>query len=555
MVVPAELAGFARGFLLTGKDTVRFLWRGDGRWHGVRLDLVGRAGERSALTRLVSSQTELPQGITAREIDVLTLVALGLTNGEIAERLGTQVRTVSTQIERLLGKLNQRGRAGLAAIAVDAGLIVLPIPGGTANVTSIAQVSTQQNAESIDTSGVHARALGVAFPTAVPYVLGTVVPLSGLAGEDGIELLHGAALAVQEINARGGIDGRPIEHVVKDADIFDEGAVRQAFTELFARGVDAITTSYVSAEHPFVLDMVADYGRPFLHTATLESQVDLVRAAPIRFANVFQTCPSEKYYGLAFLRFINALATSAAEWQPQNRRVVAIEIDVTSSRIADDRFRDTLAADGWDVTAVIRTPPHTTKWGDILDRIEQQDPDVLLVAHFLADDIAELQRQIHRRRLRALVHYVYAASIPRFQTMAGEAADGIVWSTVTGRYDDAMGEHFKRTFTVRYGEEPGWSQASAAYDQVKLIADAWNSVGSADAAAVIDHLRSTAYRGINGVYFLGNPGQTALCYPDETRDSSLGLALMTYQIQAGRAVVLGPEPKGDVTSFRPRGRP
>ena len=68
MVVPAQLVAFARGFLLTGKDTVRFLWRADGEWHAVRLDLVGRTGELTARTRLFCSRTELPQGITAREI-------------------------------------------------------------------------------------------------------------------------------------------------------------------------------------------------------------------------------------------------------------------------------------------------------------------------------------------------------------------------------------------------------------------------------------------------------------------------------------------------------
>lgn len=550
MVIPAELVAFARGFLLTGKDSVRFLWRRDDDWNAVRLDLDGRPGDLAARTRLFCAKTVLPQGITGREIDVLTLVALGLTNVEIALRLGTQARTVSTQVERLLGKLNQRGRAGLAAVAVDAGLIVLPIPGGTADVSSIAQVSTQQNAESIDTSGARARAIGITFPGAVPYVLGTVVPLSGLAGEDGIELVRGAAMAVHEINARGGIDGRLIEHVVKDADIFDGKAVRRAFAELFARGVDAVTTSYVSAENPFVLDMVAEYGHPFLHTATLESQVELVRANPQRFAGVFQTCPSEKYYGLGFLRFINDLAAGEADWRPTNRRVVTVEIDVASSRIADEAFRSSMESDGWEASELIRTPAHNTDWNEVVDRIERIDPDVVLVAHFLADDTAELQKRIHRRGIRALVYYVYAASIPRFQLMAGEAAEGVIWSTVTGRYDDAMGEHFKRTFTVRYGEEPGWSQASAAYDQVKLLAGAWAAVGSADPVAVSDHLRSTVYRGINGVYFLGGPGQAALCYPDETADSSLGQALMTYQIQSGRAVVLGPSPKGDVRSFR-----
>lgn len=550
MSIPAQLVAFARGFLLTGKESVRFLWRAGAVWHAVTLEARESPSGSGARAQLVCSQTDLPQGITAREIDVLTLVALGLTNGEIAGRLGTQARTVSTQIERLLGKLDQRGRAGLAAIAVDAGLIVLPVPGGTADVTSITAVSAQQNAESLDTRSVRPTAIEVAFPAPAPYVLGTVAPLSGLAGEDGIELVRGASMAVHEINTRGGVGGRLIEHVIEDADIFDAAAVRAAFDRLFARGVDGITTSYVTAENPFVLDMVAEYGRPLLHTATLESQVELVRANPRDYGAVFQTCPSEKYYGLGFLRFITDLAADPERWTPRTRRVVAIEIDVASSQIADASFCEAMGDAGWDIAAVIRTPPHQTDWAAVVSRIQELDPDVLLVAHFIADDTAELQRLLHRRGVRALVHYVYVASIPRFRAMAGAAAEGVIWSTVTGRYDDAMGEHFKRTFTVRFGEEPGWSQASAAYDQVKLLAGAWAAVGSADPSAVAASLRSTVYRGLNGVYFLGSPGQAALCFPDETGDSSLGQALMTYQIQSGRAVALSPPPKGDIRAFR-----
>jgi branched-chain amino acid transport system substrate-binding protein len=186
----------------------------------------------------------------------------------------------------------------------------------------------------------------------------------------------------------------------------------------------------------------------------------------------------------------------------------------------------------------------------IAAEILADDPDVLLISHFLPQ-IAELQRILAARSFPGLIYYVYAASIPRFQSVAGGAAEGIVWSTVTGRYDDAMGERFQRQFALRYGEQPGWSQASAAYDQVMLLAGAWASIRSADVAETIDHLRTTISRGLNGVYFLGTPGQAALCYPYQTEDSSLGQALMIYQVQNGVPVALSPAPKGDLKRFAP----
>ncbi len=61
-------------------------------------------------------------GITAREVDVLVLVAGGATNREVAERLFISPRTVDKHVERLLMKTGT-SRAGLGAVAADAGLL------------------------------------------------------------------------------------------------------------------------------------------------------------------------------------------------------------------------------------------------------------------------------------------------------------------------------------------------------------------------------------------------------------------------------------------------
>lgn len=61
-------------------------------------------------------------GITPREAEILGLVALGLTNQEIAERLVVSVRTVETHLGNVYGKIGVRGRAEAAAFAVRAGL-------------------------------------------------------------------------------------------------------------------------------------------------------------------------------------------------------------------------------------------------------------------------------------------------------------------------------------------------------------------------------------------------------------------------------------------------
>jgi DNA-binding NarL/FixJ family response regulator len=61
--------------------------------------------------------------LTEREVEVLTLVARGLSNGEIAKQLYVSPATVKTHVARLLMKLDSRDRAQLIIVAYESGLI------------------------------------------------------------------------------------------------------------------------------------------------------------------------------------------------------------------------------------------------------------------------------------------------------------------------------------------------------------------------------------------------------------------------------------------------
>ncbi len=68
------------------------------------------------------SRQRLPGGLTAREVEVLRLIAAGRSNREIADELVLSVRTVERHITNLYGKIDARGKADATAYALGHGL-------------------------------------------------------------------------------------------------------------------------------------------------------------------------------------------------------------------------------------------------------------------------------------------------------------------------------------------------------------------------------------------------------------------------------------------------
>ena len=123
-ILSAVKAG-AQGYILKGAprdqlfDAVRVVHAG-----GSLLQPVVASKLLSSISRDASSDVR-SESITPREKDVLELLAQGLQNKEIADRLGIAVRTVKFHVGSLLGKLNAGNRTEAVATAVRRRLIGL----------------------------------------------------------------------------------------------------------------------------------------------------------------------------------------------------------------------------------------------------------------------------------------------------------------------------------------------------------------------------------------------------------------------------------------------
>jgi DNA-binding NarL/FixJ family response regulator len=119
----------ASAFLLKGVEPTMLI-------EAVRTVAIGNALlDPSATRRLIEAYignpahsrrdaVRLPDSVTGREREILVLIAGGLTNAEIADRLVISPLTIKSHVSRILAKLDARDRTQLAILAYESGLVV-----------------------------------------------------------------------------------------------------------------------------------------------------------------------------------------------------------------------------------------------------------------------------------------------------------------------------------------------------------------------------------------------------------------------------------------------
>ena len=376
--------------------------------------------------------------------------------------------------------------------------------------------------------------------SAQPLVIGSGSPVTGAYSGDGQMMIRGQQLAIAEINARGGILGRPLQLSILDTQEQQPDVMKNVFQKFVSQGVAAVFAgfcTYSSVEFP----IVAQAGIPTFHVNTWHGNVDFVKQNGIK--NVFQGDPSETWYGPGFAVLLENLIKTKA-WTPSSKTMAIVTSNDPYSLNISKTFQATMQKVGWKTTMFQQFTAPQADWSAVLVNIRNQPPGIVFFSDYAAGDEASFIKQFRQAPTQSLVYQQYAPSIPQYLQLAGDAANGVVWSTVVGVVEgDYISDAFNTAFQQKFNASPGFSNAGDQYDLVHLWAQAVAEAGDPyDFAKVNEIVKSTIYRGVCGAYSFPDDYLTCYPYPDYTKDPSLGMPHLTFQIQNGKQVLISPEP-------------
>jgi branched-chain amino acid transport system substrate-binding protein len=375
-----------------------------------------------------------------------------------------------------------------------------------------------------------------------PIPVGAALPMSGLAAADGAEFKNGLDLAASEINAAGGILGRPIEIHVEDTKDMGADIVSQAMQRLVDRyAVPAIINGYNVGTNMVEMDVAADNDVIMMHANTLISHNEKFKTDPARFYGSFQIDPPEYYYGPGCLNFLDELI-KAGTWKPANRKIAIIPSAVEYAIVIANAIKANAAKYGFEVSLFETVQFPTTQWGPTLAKLRQDPPAAILVTHFLPQDLAQFMLQFTPQPTQSLIYMQYGPSLPAFRDIGGQAVDGVIYSTVIGCLPDAFAAPFRDSYRKRFGAKSAYITGSQTYDglwkwalSAAIAGGPGKPFDKPQVQKVADAMRALVYRGVSGTQRTDPAGQSSYCYPTQVADPSLGMPHQFLQHQDYKA--------------------
>lgn len=308
-----------------------------------------------------------------------------------------------------------------------------------------------------------------------PLRVGFLGGMSGRIADLGIGGRNGTQLAVEEINAQGGLRGRLIELLPRD-DEQDAEVARQRFGELLDAGIACLIGPMTSQMAAAILPMAEQRAVPVI--SPLAGANDLSGRQDVFFRVVSDAATSARQQGRALYR------RGLRRLLPVNDVGNAIFTRGWNSALAV-QF---VASGGSALPPLEYVSGPGVRFIDLAQRIATSDADGASIAASAAD-CALLVQQL--RRLRpgypaGLSAWAGTEDLPR---LAGTALDGVLVTQFFDRFStSARWLRFHEQYRQRFGDDPGYP-ALNGYDAMQLAASALASTTHASVLAALRAVR------------------------------------------------------------------
>jgi branched-chain amino acid transport system substrate-binding protein len=297
--------------------------------------------------------------------------------------------------------------------------------------------------------------------TGEPVVIGVSGPLTGQNAQYGAQWKKGFDLALDEVNAHGGVKGRPLSYDFQDS----QSDPRQSV---------AVAQKFVS--DPKIVVEAGD----FSSTASMAASPIYQRAGLVQFG--FTNSHPNFTKGGDFM-WSNSI--SQADETPRLvkyvadlglKRVAVLHLNTDWGRAAEKIFAETAPKYGLTIVDTEGYQPDEKDFRSTLVRVRDAKPDGVVLISYYADG-ALIARQVRDVGLNQPLVAIGSVYSPKFIELGGPASEGVFTESNFFPGDTKPEvQEFVRKFKAKYGEEPDNFNA-VAYDTIILFAEVMNKYG------------------------------------------------------------------------------
>lgn len=305
--------------------------------------------------------------------------------------------------------------------------------------------------------------------------IGGVAPLSGSVAVYGVECKNGIDLAIEEINAAGGISGKKVEFVCED----DEGSPDKtvnAFKKLITKdGVKYVIGSLTSGCTQAI--------------TTLAQASKVIQIAPAATAPaitdagnyIFRACFIDPFQGTVGGKF-------AAENLNAKRAAVLYDGGNDYSVGLSENFQASFKANGGDIVALESYSTGDKDFNAQLTKIKNANPDLVYLPDYYGT-VALIAKQLRAQGINTPI--VGADGWDGLSANAGEEVlNGYYSNHYAADSTEPVVQNFVKAFSAKYNKLPN-SFAVLGYDSVYILKDAIERAGTFDVEKVRDALEKT----------------------------------------------------------------